>query len=405
MSAGASDSGAYLNYLKTVFNQQEKKLDDFLLAELRTYIDLFPDDQSLPEARYILSQVYHNQGNEHLEFAALMKVIFLHPDSPSRARAADMAHKLISKQKSYKKRADSLAVVIDRTSESTELVDRQFEYLSFLVDLNQPKLHQWTLDELYQFTVGFGDDAKLEQVQRWIAEIYAEDDKPRSAVAAYAKYEELYPENENLPDAMNQRAILLYRNLGQIDQAVELLGAVIEKFHGTKYAGSALYIRADIRTRKLKDFNGAIDDYRKLVTDQPEHKKAVDALFDVGVVHRDKLKEYRAAIAAFDEIVAKYPDDPRGIEALEESAKLYENKIKNYAKAAAQYARLSESFPEYEKSPARLFDAANICAKKLKDLNKAIEYLTLVTERYPATKHSIKAQKEITKAQAKLSKE
>ncbi len=61
-SAYTADS--YFEYVKSVYDQHEKKLSGFLVAELQTFVRMFPQDDHAAEASYLLAQVYLERGKD-----------------------------------------------------------------------------------------------------------------------------------------------------------------------------------------------------------------------------------------------------------------------------------------------------------------------------------------------------
>ena len=401
-SGSAYTADSYFEYVKSVYNQHEKELSGFLATELETFMRLFPQDDHVAEASYLLAQVYLERGKEHRALAAFFKTLYLYPGSDVHPSAVEAAHKIIAKNRGYKDKKEELARIIDGDFAGGTSADRHYRYAAFLYGLGQSKLYDWSLIEFGDFVTRFKDDARNEEIQLWIADTYAAKGENEAAVASYLKYERLHPGSDKLPGVKYHRATLLSEKIKDFERATEVLTDVVDNHPASDHAAAAIYARARIKASKFKDYDGAIADYRRLVTDRPQHDQALEALLAIAALSADKLKAYRTAIGAYEEVVDNYPGDNRGIEALEESAKIYLNKLKDPLAAAAQYARIATQFPAYDGAAPALFKAAEICEKKLKEYNKAIEYYQLVTTMFPDSKLAGKAREKITRIVEKM---
>ena len=398
---GADTDETYFEFLKTNYNKHDKKLNDFLKAELHLFLELYPTSEFAGEASYLLAQAYLDSRDENEAFAILMKTLYLYPDGAMHTAVTAEAQRIVAKNGSYKKKQEELRKIINGEFENGAVEDRYYRYLKFLRELNDKKLYDWTLDEYYYFIDRFDDDDRIERIHRWVADMYASKGDAQAAVAGYHKYEKLFPVNKNLPYVIINRANVLNEDLKEYALASSLLTQVIDDYPDTKYASSAMYSRAGIKADRLRDYNGAIADYRQLLTRHPQHEKAVDALFEIADLNARRLKAFRAAIDNYNEVVEKYPDSPRGVEALKNSAELY-LKIDDYISAAKQYARAEEVYPENEETPALLYEAGDIALGKMKDYQQAKDYYSRVVEKYPSSDYAVKARQKVTKINEKL---
>jgi len=401
LTAPANDGDIYYEFLKNSYNQNDKKLYDFLLAELDLYIQLFPDSKNMPAAGFLMAQIYATKGNKDIAFAVFMKQLYFYPNNPIHSRIVEEAKKIILNNKKYKGQLEELTQLLDGTFPECDRGDCYYSYLGFLYDLDIEKLYNWNLQEYYAFIAIDESADRIEQVHRWIADTYDFKKDVRAAQSAYLKYEQLYPESRHIAYIKTRRAKILYENLKDFETALEILTQVISNYPKTDYAGSALYLRGEIKMKKQKDYNGAIADFRQLVTDLPGHDMGVDALFYIALINHEKLKASRTAIGVYNEIVVLYPDEIRGVKALEEAAEIH-MKLKEYLPAAQQYAKIASHFPGHKESPQMLIKAGGVCESKLKNYTRAIEYYQMVVNNYIDTDYAEKAEKRIIRARSKL---
>jgi len=396
----ADESDVYYEFIKENYNLNEKKLNNFLLAELSMYLKLFPESHNLPASGFLMAKLNEEKGYEDIAFALLMKQLYLYPANPIQPQIVEEARSIITKHSQYKARLDELTLLLDTPFPACEGGDCYYNYLAFLYDLEIDKLYQWNINEYYDFIGKYGSDSRVEEVQRWIADTYLFNKDEEAAQAAYMKFERLYPESEYVPYARTQRARILYEDLKEYPKAIDLLTQVVTDYPTSDYAGSALYLRGEIRADKLREYNTAIADYRQLVNDKPRHEMVVDALFRIAEINQDKLDASLTAIGTYNEIVESYPDDMRGAKALEETAEIY-LRLDNPLSAAQQYAKVATQFPSYMDAPETLIKAGKVCESKLKDYQKAIEYYQMVIDKYPDYGDIDKVEKRILKLREK----
>ena len=393
----ADSPDTYFDFVKSIYNRHNKKTFDFLILELKTYIQLNPASDNIAEASYLLAEVHLEQGDWLKAFALYLKMMYIYPNSTMHTMAATQAHKIISTKSAFKKDLPRLAEIIDGDFTNDDPADRFYSYLGFLRDLGIPKLSAWSLNEYYHFVTAYVDDDRVEQVQRWVAENYETQGNYSAAAAAYLKYQKLYPVSEHLPEVRYEQAMLEYRKLKDYNRAVGVLTTIVDDYPSSSYAGPALFSRAEIRAIKLKQFDQAIADYRQLVTNMPEYEKAIDALFEIARINATKLKAYRAAVDAYDKAVELYPENELGVDALLRAADICSGKLQDFKGVAERYALIAELYPDHETAPLMLYKAGNICEKKTRDYGKAIEYYELLGVKYPNHEATSKAKTRIGK--------
>jgi len=397
------DAGKIYNFIQDVYNRHDKNLNDYLIAELQDFISVFPDDKNAAEAGYLLAAIYEAKGDKHEGLVSYFKVLYLHPNATKRAACTDAARKIINTEKSYTSKKEKLLAILDGQFSGENAADRYFTYLAFLKYLDQSNLYKWTLNAGMKFISRFPEDARIDKVLQWVAEVQDKMGDHREAEASYLKLDYASPESPLLPEARYRRGVILYKALGENEKAVEVFSQIVTAFPDSEaYAGSALFMLGEIKQKKLKDYKGAIADFRKLVDTYPKNDLAVDAFFAMAELQEDKLATPTEALKIYDEFVQKYPGDERGIKALEKAADIYKStKMQDFAKAAEYYAKIAELFPTYEKAPDMLLRAGDLCEGKLKDPQKATEYYQLVLDKFPENRLAAEAKRRIGKLQAK----
>lgn len=402
-TAAQYDAGKVYSYIQDVYNRQDKRLNDFLIAELQGFLEVFPDDKNASEAGYLLGTIYEAKGDKHMALASYFKTMCLYPTGIRKAACGDAARRIINTEKSYASKKEKLLAIIDGQIAGTGAAHGYFTYLAFLKYLDQSNLYQWTLDENRRFISRFPGDERIDRILQWNADVRDKMGDHREAEASYLKLDYTAPASPLLPESRYRRGTLLYKELGETEKAVEVFSQLVAAFpDSAAYAGSALFMLGEIKGKKLKDYPGALADFRKLVESYPGNDMAVDAFFAMAELQEDKLQTPTEAIKIYDEFVQKYPGDERGIKALEKAADLYKGtKMQDYAKAAEYYAKIAELFPTYEKSPDMLLRAGDLCDGKLKDAPKATAYYQLIVDKFPEHRLAAEAKRRISKLQAK----
>ena len=392
------------NYLQETYNRHDSKLFDFMVAELNQFVQTFPDSARAADASYLLARLYDEKGKEREALVTAYKTFYLYPNSSLREESAALVQGIFTKEKVYQDKQERLLAILNVAPAGGTAADRYESYLTFLKELDDSNLYDWTLKEARYFATKFPSDSSLYNVLQWIADLYAKGDKPREAVVSYLKLESLYPDNPLLPYARYSRAKLLYEKLDDYQTAIDVCNQVVSAYPSSEYASASLFMLGEMKEKKIKDYEGAIAAYRKLVDTYPQYVKSINALLAIGELNAKKLKNYPVAIMAYSEFIEKYKSSPRAVEALEAIGNIYYDNLKDYIKAAEYYAKISDLYPTYEKAPDMLMKAGSICEDKLADYQKAIEYYQLVVDKYSDSKKAGDAAKKIAKAKEKIGK-
>ncbi len=390
------------SYLQSVFDRHDKHLRDFMVNELQTYLEAFPNSQHAADAQFMLGKVLDEKGDKYDAFASYLKTVMIFPDSKRYPECTDNIRYFLGKEKQFSEKKDEILRYFNSPGVDSSQVGRYFTYCKMLLDLQQKNLKNWIIETLREFTMRFPNDPRNDQITVWMADTFLLDGDEYQADAIYQKIEVVFPSSELLPQALVQRGKILSEKLGKQQAAIEILTQVTDRFPQSKVAPEALLLMGEIRENKTKDYKGAINDYGKLVEKYPDDPQAYDALWAIAEISKSKLKDYEAAINTLNALITKDSTNIRDIEALQEIAKIYEKNLKDYSKAAETFARLADMFPEYEKAPDRLMDAGSLCEKQMEDYEKAMNYYQLVIDKFPSSKKADEAAKRIEKLREKV---
>ncbi len=395
------DPGKLFTYLQDIYNRHDKNLSEFLIGELDQYVTRFPEGEKTPEAQYLLAKVYQEKGDKHKALAAFLKAMSLYPNADRRQESANEARLIITAENAYKEKRAALLAILETPPAGENPADLYYHYLNRAMALDHNDIANLILDDARKFLVQFPEDTRQDSVLLTIAEVYARKGDERETEASYLRLEYCFPESPLLPYARYCRGVILSKELGDHKRAIEILGAVVAEHPQSGYAAAAQLKIAEIKREKLKDYAGAVADYRKFIESKADSAKAVEALWAIAEIDANNLKDYNGAIQAYNEIVEKYQADKRAANAMEKIGDIYKDKLADYGKAAEQYAKIAEVFPDYEKAPDLLLKAGSVCEDKLKDDRRAAEYYRTIFEKFPKHKSADEAKKRIEKAQKK----
>ena len=224
-------------FLKEMFDRHDKKLQDFLITELNHFINTFPEKNHTEDARYMLSKIYEEKGDNHKALASFLKMIYLYPNSAKKTEWADLIRNIVANEKKYENKKSEILSVIEQQMTDNTLTDRYFDYLILLMTLDQPKMYDWFLSSCREFILLFPEDKRNDQVTLWIAEFYSKKKKNVQAEASYLKFNLLYSESPLVPQAIFKRGALLYEKLKKSDLAIEELNGKFLFGRGFVYVG------------------------------------------------------------------------------------------------------------------------------------------------------------------------
>ncbi|MCP4547408.1 MAG: tetratricopeptide repeat protein [bacterium] len=350
MPASAATGDDAFEYLSGVYERFDKKLGDYLIAELENWLAIWPDNDNAPRGHFILAKVYEDRGARHQALATYARGIFLHPASEQRSHCREGVKRLASRIKTYKERVPELEAMLE-TAAPGKPADRFFGYLEFLSHLDATKLHARTQSESTRFVIRFPGDRRGDIVNLWAALSWSNRNKHRETVLALEKLEAVYPTSLQLPCSRFSRADILYRELGDAAAARPLLDNVIANYPSSSYAPRAMALRAEISLKGDKNYNAAIEDLRRLIDGWPTAPGVYEARLSIADIYEKKLKDYDKAAAECGRIAALDPTAEEGIELLMRAGRLHESKTRNYALAISYYQEIVARYPDHMTIP------------------------------------------------------
>ena len=164
-----------------------------------------------------------------------------------------------------------------------------------------------------------------------------------------------------------------------------LLSIILTLMSGCSKPPAEEYMKKAEDAEKAGLWSVALENYQKLVADQPGSPLAETAMFRIATILHNSMQNFQGAVDAYKQYLTKYPDGKRDSTALFLGAFLYHNELKNLDSAGAYYKRFLEKYPTSE--------LANSAQYELQNLGKSPEELLpkpVVAEK-PAAKPAQKA--------------
>lgn len=396
------DEQAAYSHLENMFNKHDKNVNNFLVAEINTFLKTFPSGDKSAGAQFLLAQVLEEKGDKHEAFASYLKTVVLFPQTEVSLKAVDNTRYFLGKEDDYAETKGPILEYLNRPQNDSLLVDRYYKYLELLVGLEQKRLTEWTQSCINDFIQQNPNDERSDRIILWKAKVYLLDNKKNESEASFEQLTTMFPKSHLLPEAMFSQGELLTEKLGKHKESILALSELVEEYPDNEFVADAFFLLGQVKEKKTKDYQGAIDEYGRLIEKFPEYFKVYDAYWAIAKIYKDKLKEYEMAVNTLDEIVAKDSTNLEGASALEEKASVYHKKLKQPVLAAEAYAKIAELFPDYEKAPDRLMNAGDLCEKEAGEYELAIGYYKRIVEKYPDHKKTRDAIRKIERLEEKL---
>ena len=101
----------------------------------------------------------------------------------------------------------------------------------------------------------------------------------------------------------------LFRSDNKMKQCIINLESIITEYPQHDFAAKAQFQKAEIYLNDMKDFDSAIEEFRRVIIQYPDHNAAKNSLFMIAYVYNNYLNAYSHAIENYNLFMTKYPDD------------------------------------------------------------------------------------------------
>jgi len=155
---------------------------------------------------------------------------------------------------------------------------------------------------------------------------YTKDAKDKASnieiLAEIQIWQEKSQKATDAPEARYRIAEIYDSDMHDYPMAIKEYEFVVSNYHGTYWAGEALFKigliysgavpskgKADKSVRKLlkPDYNKAIEKYNQLISEYPETYKSAEAHYQIGEIYRIHLNDYDKALEEYEKVLKNYP--------------------------------------------------------------------------------------------------
>lgn len=380
----------YFEYLKDTYATKSSDDVDFLVLQIKEYLETFPLSQHNDEVYFMLGEMYKRDRSYFKSLVNYLKVLYLIPNS---SKIEDAKTNISQIVKDHEERAFE-DIQIDFLSKLNDLKTNNdigisfFEYLMFIKSQNLEDLNEIIIDEIGYYLKHFGYKASsADQVLFWQSELYEEENDWTEASMSYQKLKALFPASVLIPQAIYNSGIIEYQEISEPQAAKESFVQLISNYAESEFAGNAQFYLGELYEEEFRDPKEAVANYRLLVETYPSNKFAVEALKRVADILLDDDK-YEEAIASYYQIVELYPQDEFATEALLEIKYLYIRRLENYLKAVETLKFFAKQYKDHEDAAEYLYDAAEIYYDDLNNKQAAIDTYHQVINEFPESKYA-----------------
>ena len=122
------------------------------------------------------------------------------------------------------------------------------------------------------------------------------------------------------------------------------------------------------------NFEGAIEQYNKIMKYYPSDSLASDALLRVCEINRSKLNNYNKSIQLYQKFIDKYPNNSDTPNAMFMIGYVYANYLEDYPKAKEAYQKFIDNYPEHDLVASAEWELKNMG----KDIQKVVQNKEIV---------------------------
>ena len=160
-------------------------------------------------------------------------------------------------------------------------------------------LYDTAAEEYRRFILNYPTSERLAQARLKLADAYFHGGKLSEAVTAYQIFVDRHPDNIEVAAALRNRATALEQQ-NEHERAASAFTELYERFRTGEYAVQDL-LSAGTNSRQAKDYLGAEQSFRTILTNHPSSPLIREATYNLGLVLTDQSRDSEA-LALFESV-------------------------------------------------------------------------------------------------------
>ncbi len=399
----------YFDYAKRLKEQETKTGSGFLglkssieeigafqIETLNAYHELFFPAANSDFIQDFIIQLYIRQEDWANAEHAILKFIYLYPDSPLYEDVKSSRTTIFQTERYFSDKSGFLLNLIGAATAYKTVNVRYFKFLETLRNFPDPAIREKYIPEAATFLKLYPMDENAAQVTLWLAEAYEGIDRFHSSFITLQRLMVFYPRSRHFAEALFRSGKIREDNFGEYRQAIDTYYQFIDQFGTHALAEMARYRIAEISDVQLQDWEKAITEYQNYADQYPQTDKSIHSLIRKAEILSAQMNLIEESVAAYHSIVERYQDAPEARDALLRTGDLYVQ-YKKYDSATQEYLDLFHRYPKDTKSLEGLEKAADLYENKLGENEKAVEVLNYIVANFPGTREDAKAQRKLKK--------
>ncbi len=173
-------------------------------------------------------------------------------------------------------------------------------------------------------------------------------------------------ENDSLSSKAQYKLSVIYLNWkNDLDAGFESLSQTVKKYPNSKHAVQAqkeidnfplwVFNKAE-SLRRRKDIKESISNCSFLVTNYSEHEISAKAQYLIGDIYMNDLRDFNTAINEYRKVLTHFSGSSQEAHAQFMIGYIYANILKDTAKAKEEYGVFLDQFPNHDLSPSVRFE-------------------------------------------------
>jgi len=386
-------ASARLTFLQQIFfENQQHKLDEFLISECRTFLKKNPFFKQNDQILWMYGNVLENKKQTAQALMQYLKIAVLYPTGTLAQEAHDRLQHLISQK--------SLLCLVDCQDQLENYLNKNhfyeseaeglFNIFNFIFSLNLSCFDRALLAELHLFeescsTIPYSEDLLL----YWKGVLQKRLKQFSPAYGNFRKLQSLFPRSSLAPAALLESSLICYKQFKELNEARDGFIQVINHFPDDPNSALAQFYLADLYENGFDSLDAAIDNYRLFLDAFPDHPLYFEAFKRLSFLYF-KTDRYEEAITLIGLNLNRRPADSTVVVLIDSMANVLERKFKKYEFAARSYILLASQLPVNEQTPYYLYRAARIYARYLKDTARARDICNRLKENFAESPYAEK---------------